>query len=89
MRRSWFKIIGNFVLLSALACLALSLVSCASKPGTLIVHSEEEAASRNLIVLRTGQTCEVENMKIVACERNTFRYAETKHDIEAMKEDEN
>jgi hypothetical protein len=40
---------------------------------------------REFITLRTGQICEVKKQKIVACERNTFRYAESKADLRQMK----
>ena len=39
---------------------------------------------REFITLRTGQICEVKKQKIVACERNTFRYAENKADLRQM-----
>ena len=45
---------------------------------------------REFITLRTGQVCEVnEKQKIIACERNTFRYAESKADIKQMETVEN
>ena len=45
---------------------------------------------RKFVTLRTGQVCEVnDKQKIVACERNTYRYAESKADIRQMEEIEN
>lgn len=47
--------------------------------GVIIVEHRE------FITLRTGQVCEVnEKRKIIACERNTFRYAESKSDLRQM-----
>ena len=40
---------------------------------------------REFITLRTGQICEVKKQKIVACERNTYRYAENKADLRQME----
>lgn len=48
----------------------------------------EGQTDREFIVLRTGQTCEIKGSKIIACERNTYRYAESKADVEAMTEKE-
>lgn len=43
---------------------------------------------REFVTLRTGQVCEVKDTKIVACERNSFRYAESKADLNQMIEAE-
>ena len=43
---------------------------------------------REFVTLRTGQVCEVKDQKIVACERNTFKYAESKADLNQMIENE-
>lgn len=45
-----------------------------------LVDGEE----REFVTLRTGQICEVKNTKLVACERNTYRYAESKADLQQM-----
>jgi hypothetical protein len=64
-------------------CLAafLSLFGCASAPT-----GEPER-----IQLRSGQWCEIHGSKIVGCERNNRRFAETAQDIEAIvgAQDEN
>jgi len=68
---------------------ALALIGgCASRPGTLIVDQDNPADGRNFIELRTGQTCELKGTKIINCERNTYRYAENKADLEQMKQKE-
>lgn len=66
----------------------LVLVGCASGAMRTPEPLEEGQTDREFIVLRTGQTCEIKDAKIIACERNTFQYAENKADIEAMKEKE-
>jgi len=48
------------------------------------IASEITVTHREFITLRTGQICEVKGTKIVACERNTFRYAENKADLRQM-----
>lgn len=66
-------------------CLAafLSLFGCASAP----VSSPDD----EIITLRTGQRCAINDGKIIGCERNNRIYAETVQDIEAIvgEQDEN
>jgi len=88
MRRQWYKIISNFVVLLVIAGCLVLVTGCASKPDVL--HGYEiEDPERNFIQLRTGQLCEVKEMQIVACISNPYLYAESKHDIkDRIKEEE-
>jgi len=52
-----------------------ALAGCASQP----IEGESE-----IITLRTGQRCEVNNGIIIGCERNNRKYAETVGDIEVI-----
>ena len=85
------RIISNFVVLSMVALIIFCLASCTSQPKQMepILSYEELAGMitvthRKFITLRTGQICEVKDTKIVACERNTYRYAENKADLRQM-----
>jgi len=82
MRRAWMRIVMNFILLLALALVIVQLAGCANTmrtPEPLV-----DGENREFITLRTGQICEVKDTKIVACERNTYRYAENKADLRQM-----
>lgn len=48
-----------------------------------------EGDEREFITLLSGQICEIKDTKIVACERNTYRYAESKSDLKQMEANQN
>ena len=96
MKRSWMVIIGNFILLLAMAAVVFGLFGCSTQPKAMEpLLSYEELSSmivvtkREFVTLRTGQVCEVKDGKIVACERNPSIYAETVEDIEAIVGEDN
>ena len=69
---------------TSLIIVGLLLTGC----GNTAMRTPEplvDGENREFITLRTGQICEVKNQKIVACERNTYKYAENKADLEQMK----
>ena len=86
MRRAWYRIVANFVILLTVAIVLTQLSACASKPDVLYFDGTEVAEERKFIKLRTGQICEVKNMKITACEYNPREYAEST-DIEEITEE--
>ena len=67
--------IARAIIIMMCVAALLSLFGCtnnAMRTPEPIVDGE----GREFITLRTGQICEVKKQKIVACERNTYRYAE-------------
>ena len=68
------RTIGRAIIFVVCLAAFLSLFSCASTPT-----GEPER-----IQLRSGQWCEIHGSKIVGCERNNRKFAETVQDIEAI-----
>ena len=80
--------IARAIIIMMCVAALLSLFGCtnnAMRTPEPIVDGE----GREFITLRTGQICEVKKQKIVACERNTYRYAENKADLRQMEVIEN
>ena len=77
----------TLVLIVMFVSVIMTMQGCAGSIMRTPAPLEEGQTDREFITLRTGQTCEVKGSKIIACERNTFRYAESKTDLEIMKEE--
>ena len=82
-----FRNIITLVLIVMFVSVIMSAQGCTGSIMRTPAPLEEGQTDREFITLRTGQTCEVVDTKIIACERNTFRYAESKADLEIMKEE--
>lgn len=74
---------------TSLFLLIIVLTGCANNSMRTPEPLDEGQTDREFITLRTGQICEVKGTKLVACERNTYRYAENKADLRQMEVIEN
>jgi len=70
----WVRATAGIWMLALVVLVVFMLDGCVSAP---VGESE-------IITLRTGQRCEVQGGKIIGCERNNRKYAETVGDIEAI-----